>query len=98
MMTVGFLLMLYLLRRPNIPTPPTHTLGILLVIGLFQAVGLFFHNTALSLGPVPSVIAVKRTSILFTVIWGIMVLREERGKERLAGAALMVIGIGILGM
>ena len=98
MMTVGFLLMLYLLRRPNIPTPPANTLGILIVIGLFQAVGLFFHNTALSLGPVPSVIAVKRTSILFTVIWGIMFLREERGKERLAGAALMVIGIGILGM
>ena len=98
MMTVGFLIMLYLFRRPNIPTPPTNSLGILIVIGPFQTMGLLFHNTALSLGPVPSVIAVKRTSILFTVIWGIMFLREERGKERLTGAALMVIGIGILGI
>ena len=97
-MTVGFLLMLRFLPHPKIPTPSTNTLGILLAIGLFQAVGLFFHNTALSVGPVPSVIAVKRSSILFATLWGIMFLREEQGKERLAGAVLMVIGIGILGI
>lgn len=97
-MTVGFLLMLRFLPHPTIPTPSTNTLGILIAIGLLQTVGLFFHNTALSLGPVPSVIAVKRSSILFATLWGIMFLREERGKERLAGAILMVIGIGILGI
>jgi len=97
-MTVGFLLMLRFLPRPKIPTPSTNTLGILIAIGLFQAVGLFFHNTALSVGPVPSVIAVKRSSILFATLWGIMFLREEQGKERLAGTVLMVIGIGILGI
>ena len=97
-MTVGFLLMLRFLPRPNIPTPSTNTLGILFAIGLFQALGLFFHNTALSVGPVPSVIAVKRSSILFATLWGIMFLREEQGKERLAGTVLMVIGIGILGI
>ena len=96
MMTVGFLLILYLLPGPIIPTPPTNTLGILLLIGLFQAVGLIFHNTALSLGPVPSVIAVKRTSILFAVFWGIMFLREEHVKERLTGAVLMCIGMTIM--
>ena len=98
MMTVGFVIMLYLLPRPNIPTPSTNTLGILFAIGLFQALGLFFHNTALSVGAVPSVIAVKRSSILFATLWGIMFLREEQGKERLAGTVLMVIGIGILGI
>ena len=97
MMTVGFLLLLYLLPHPNIPTPPTNTLGILIVIGLFQTMGLIFHTTALSLGPVPSIIAVKRSSILFAVLWGIMFLGERQGKERLAGAVLMITGIGILG-
>ena len=97
-MTVGFVIMLYLLPRPKIPTPSTNTLGILFAIGLFQALGLFFHNTALSVGAVPSVIAVKRSSILFATLWGIMFLREEQGKERLAGTVLMVIGIGILGI
>ena len=97
-MTVGFVIMLYLLPRSKIATPSTNTLGILFAIGLFQALGLFFHNTALSVGAVPSVIAVKRSSILFATLWGIMFLREEQGKERLAGAVLMVIGIGILGI
>ncbi len=98
MMTIGFLLMHHFLPHPNIPILRTNTFGILIVIGLFQTMGLFFHNTALSLGPVPSVIAVKRSSILFATLWGIMFLREEQGKERLAGAVLMVIGIGILGI
>ncbi|MDH5563241.1 MAG: EamA family transporter [Nitrospirota bacterium] len=97
-MTVGFVLMLRFLPRPSIPTPSPHTLGVLIAIGILQAIGLFFHNTALSLGPVPSVIAVKRSSILFATLWGILFLREERGKERLGGAVLMVIGIGILGI
>jgi len=96
-MTIGFLLLLYLLPRPHISAPHTNILKILILIGLFQGIGLIFHNMALSLGPVPSVIAVKRCSILFAVIWGIMFLQERQGKGRLAGAALMVIGIGILG-
>ena len=61
-------------------------------------IDLAFHNTALNVGPVPSIVAVKRTSILFTVIWGIMFLRERQEKERLAGAFLMIIGIGVLGL
>jgi uncharacterized membrane protein len=96
-MTIGFVLLLALLPRPTFPTSYPNILKTLMLIGLFQGVGLIFHNTALSLGPVPSVIAVKRSSILFAVLWGIMFLRERQGKERLAGAALMVIGIGMLG-
>ena len=96
-MTVGFLLLLALLPHPTFSSSHPNILSILILIGLFQAVGLIFHNTALSLGPVPSVIAVKRSSILFAVLWGIVFLREQHGKERLTGAALMVLGIGILG-
>jgi len=97
-MTIGFVLMHRVLPRPTFPNPSAKTLGILLAIGLFQTLGLIFHNSALDLGPVPSVIAIKRTSILFAVLWGIMFLREPQGKERLAGAALMIIGMGILGL
>ena len=96
-MTVGFLLMHRFLPRQNLPTPLTNILGILLAIGLFQTMGLFFHNTALSLGPVPSVIAIKRSSILFAVVWGMMFLKEKQGTERLTGAVFMIIGIAILG-
>jgi uncharacterized membrane protein len=84
--------------RPIVPAPLTPIVGILLAIGLFQAMGLYFHNIALGLGPVPSVIAIKRTSILFAVLWGIVFLREQQGKERLAGAVLMVLGVTILAL
>ena len=98
MMTIGFLFMLRATPRPTIPAPLTPILGILFAIGLFQAMGLYFHNTALDLGSVPSVIAIKRTSILFAVLWGILFLQERQGKERLTGAVLMILGIGILAL
>jgi uncharacterized membrane protein len=97
-MTIGFVLLLRFLPQQNIDTPQKGTLAILFLIGLFQAIGLLVHNTALSLGPVPSVIAVKRSSILFAVIWGFVFLKERHVRERLAGAILTVIGIGILGI
>ncbi|MDH4361186.1 MAG: EamA family transporter [Nitrospirota bacterium] len=96
-MTIGFLLLLRLLPQQAIVAPHMGTLGILFLIGLFQAIGLLVHNTAISLGPVPSVIAIKRSSILFAVIWGFIFLRERHIGERLAGALLMMIGMGILG-
>ncbi len=98
MMTVGFLFMFRVMLRPTVAAPLTPILGILIAIGLFQAMSLYFHNIALSVGSVPSVIAIKRTSILFAVLWGILFLREPQGKERLAGAALMVIGVTIMAL
>jgi len=96
-MTIGFVLLLRFLPQQTITAPRTRIIGMLLLIGLFQAMGLLAHNTALSLGPVPSVIAVKRSSILFAVMWGVLFLKEQHVGDRLAGALLMVIGIGILG-
>ena len=96
-MTIGFLLLLRFLPQQHIAAPRSRTIAMLLLIGLFQSIGLLAHNTALSLGPVPSVIAVKRSSIFFAVIWGFVLLKERHVRDRLAGALLMVIGIGILG-
>ena len=97
-MTLGFVLLLRFLPQQSLAAPHRSTLGILLLIGLFQAIGLLVHNTALSLGPVPSVIAVKRSSILFAVIWGFVFLRERHVGERLTGAILMILGIIIMAL
>jgi uncharacterized membrane protein len=97
-MTIGFVLLLRFLPQQTIAPPRGRTIAMLLLIGLFQSIGLLAHNTALSLGPVPSVIAVKRSSIFFAVMWGFVFLKERHVRERLAGAILMVIGIGILGI
>ncbi|MBA3964902.1 MAG: EamA family transporter [Nitrospirales bacterium] len=83
--------------QPPHVMPHSRTVGILILIGLFQGIGLLLHSTALNHGPVPSVIAVKRSSMLFAVIWGILFLRERYVGQRLAGAVLMMIGVGVLG-
>ena len=75
--------------------PPLLLLGL---IGLFQALTFLAHNFALSLAPVPSVIAVKRMSALFSVFWGHLILREVNIRERLSGALLMIIGVVLIGM
>ncbi len=71
---------------------------VLLLIGVFQGLVLLVQNYALLSGPVPSIIALKRSSILFAVIWGIMFLQESHSRERIAGAILMMTGIITLGM
>lgn len=96
-MTLGFILALRFLPQSTHAMPHSRTVGILVLIGLFQGIGLLLHNTALTLGPVPSVIAVKRSSMLFAVIWGILFLRERYVRQRLVGAVLMMIGVGVLG-
>jgi len=97
-MATGFLLLLRYFRRTSQIRPKGKVLVVLLLIGVFQGLGLLVHNHALLSGPVPSVIALKRTSILFAVMWGVVLLKERYGWERLVGAILMITGIGILGM
>ena len=95
----GGLFALFILHRSRTPThhhrPAFH---VLFFIGLFHAVTLISHNLALDLATVPSVISVKRTSALFAVVWGYFVLRETNLKERLSGALLMILGIGLIGI
>lgn len=51
---------------------------------------------AITLGPVPYVIAVKRTSTLFSVVWGCWLFKEEGFRERLTGAGVMLMGAVLL--
>jgi len=42
-------------------------------------------------------ISVKRTSLLFAVLYGAFWFREEKIRERLWGTALMVFGVFLIG-
>jgi drug/metabolite transporter (DMT)-like permease len=48
---------------------------------------------ALALAPAASVAAVRESSVIFVAVLGALVLREPVGRGRLAGAALVVLGI-----
>jgi drug/metabolite transporter (DMT)-like permease len=51
---------------------------------------------ALSLAPAAAVAAVRETSILIAVALAVLVLREPVGRERALGAALVVLGVGLV--
>jgi drug/metabolite transporter (DMT)-like permease len=67
-----------------------------LLIGAFVATEAASVNLAYTLQIVPYVIAIKRLSIIFVVIYGTMVFFEREIAKRLAGALLMVSGAIII--
>jgi len=63
------------------------------LIGLTFALSALTHFYAVKIAAVAYVVAVKRTSLLFAVLWGWLFFNETRMRERLAGAALIVFGV-----
>ena len=53
-------------------------------------------NYAYTMQMASYVISIKRTSILFSVLFGCLVLREENTFKRLTGAIFMVIGVVLM--
>jgi uncharacterized membrane protein len=64
----------------------------MIVMSLLFALHVLFHTLALDLARVSYMIPLKRTSILFGVLYGRIVYKEEEVKERILGASLMLIG------
>ncbi|MHC4269486.1 MAG: EamA family transporter [Planctomycetota bacterium] len=64
-----------------------------LLIGILMALMMITHLKAVSLVEVSYMISVKRLSILFGVIYGVVFFKETNIKERFLGASVMVSGI-----
>lgn len=67
--------------------------ALLVAAGLITALGLAAQMAALPLTLAVYVIAVKRTSVLFSVLAGAIVFGERATARRLAGAAIMLAGL-----
>jgi uncharacterized membrane protein len=67
-----------------------------LLIGLFVAIEAASINVAYTLQIVPYVIAIKRLSIIFMVLYGTIVLSEGEITKRVMGATIMVLGAMII--
>ena len=76
-----------LLRRPLIG----------LILGALVATTIFSHMLAISMTNVAYMISLKRTSLLFGVLYGALWFKEERIAERLTGAIIMITGVFIIG-
>lgn len=64
-----------------------------LTIGLFTAIMILSHFMAISMADVAYVISVKRTSLVFSVIYGMIVFKERDIVERLLGSLFMLAGV-----
>jgi uncharacterized membrane protein len=76
--------------------PQRKYLALTILIGAFVAIEAASINVAYTLQIVPYVIALKRLSIIFVVLYGTLVFSEQETGKRLMGAALMVSGAIII--
>lgn len=67
-----------------------------LPVGLFGAAMILFHFSAIRLVPASYMIAVKRSSLLWSILLGRFVLGEAHVGRRLAGGAVLLAGVGVL--
>ena len=65
----------------------------ILATGALEALTCWFQMYSLTMAIVPYVVSVKRMSAVMVVVLGGLVLGEKRMPERLAGSALMVMGV-----
>lgn len=64
--------------------------------GLGTALATVTHYYAIELISVPYMISVKRTSLIFSVLYGGLIFKEEHIRLRLLGTSIMVSGVVIL--
>jgi drug/metabolite transporter (DMT)-like permease len=76
-----------LIRRPLIG----------LILGALVATTIFSHMLAISMTNVAYMISLKRTSLLFGVLYGALWFKEEKITERLTGAIIMITGVFLIG-
>ncbi len=83
--------------REHIKEIPNN-LQVLFPIGLFGALTLLAQMTAISMTLVAYVISIKRLSTALSVVWGHVLFKEEKIKERLAGVFIMIAGVILISL
>lgn len=73
-------------------------LRLLLPIGVFSAISSLAYAGAINLSLVVYVVSLKRTSALFAVILGFLVLKEKNIPARLLGSLVMVLGVFLIAL
>jgi drug/metabolite transporter (DMT)-like permease len=81
------------LRRSGLNAP---NFRLLVWAGLFMALMVTTHVLSVSMTEVAYMVAVKRTSLLVSVLYGCLLFREGRLAERSTGALMMFVGFAII--
>ena len=67
-----------------------------LLVGLLMAVMAVTHFLAISRAEVAYMIAVKRVSLLFGIVYGAILFREKNLTRNLVAGTLMVLGVALI--
>jgi drug/metabolite transporter (DMT)-like permease len=70
----------------------------LAVIGFTYSLMIIFHMLAMDLAKVAYMISVKRMSLLFSILYGHLLFKEEKIAERAVGGVLMFIGFVLIAL
>jgi drug/metabolite transporter (DMT)-like permease len=65
-------------------------------IGISYAVMVFCHTTAISMVQAAYMISIKRLSLIFGVMYGAVIFKEEKIRERMLGACTMLAGAVVI--
>jgi len=65
-------------------------------IGATFALMIIFHMLAMSLANVAYMISIKRTSLLFSILYGHLLFKEGKIAEKVLGAIIMLIGFVLI--
>lgn len=84
----------FFVRRPGVPVRWVVTVGLFLGVGQF---GLLFVAMATGM-PAGLAALVLQTQALFTVLFAVVLLRELPSRRQLAGIALAVLGMVLIGV
>jgi uncharacterized membrane protein len=68
----------------------------LIPIGVTYSMMILFHMLALSLSNVAYMVSIKRTSLLFSVLYGHLLFREEKIAEKAIGSMIMLLGFVLI--
>ena len=90
-MALSFSAISFFASRKNIGQLKTGFKG-LLPVGIFYALMVIFHNLAITLTIVPYMMSIKRTSSIFSVLYGHFWFKDENIRMRGFGALIMLIG------
>jgi drug/metabolite transporter (DMT)-like permease len=69
-----------------------------ILLGAMVSLSVFSHFIAISKIEAAYMISVKRTSLLFGILYGAWLFREEKITERMTGAVIMLIGVFLISL
>lgn len=83
-------------RRARQPWRGSSTALALIGTGIASAFAHLYQMLAIVEGMVPYVLTLKRTSVLFAILWAVLFLKEKKFRQRFAGGLIIVAGAVIV--